>query len=98
MPRAKLTFEWIYKSAGEGKEVHVDYVSVPDEGMTPEALEARMEREKQSIQNLRASIQGASSLKEINQWLHKEHRCYSVTRQGEWETPTEASDLALKTY
>ena len=96
MPRTKVAFDWIY---GRGdSSICVDYVGVPDQGMSEEALKARMERERESAVALRKSASKLTSLVEINQWLHATHRCYAVSRQDEWSKPTEADDLALKTY
>jgi len=96
LPRAAACFDWVYGSCDSSPALR--YHSVPDEGMSPRALEARIGREKESAQALVRNAREILTLKEINLWLHQKHRCYAVARQEEWNEPTEADKLELETY
>lgn len=96
MPRARAAFDWIYKSVDSPPAL--EYHSVEDEGMSDEALAARVERELESARALEANARDLTSIGDINRWMHTTHRCYAVARQDEWNEPTEASVKELETY
>ena len=98
MPRSKAAFRWIYGAADPRGNIDLDFLSVPDQGIEGEALRARIERELESAAALEENAKTLTTLSQINQWLHETHRCYAVSRQEEWKSPTEADDLALKSY
>mmetsp|Transcript_2412 Transcript_2412/g.6532 ORF Transcript_2412/g.6532 Transcript_2412/m.6532 type:complete len:301 (+) Transcript_2412:245-1147(+) len=98
MPRARAAFEWIYGCGDAANAIALQFLSVPDVGMSAEALEARREREEASARALRRNAEEITTLSGVNTFLHQTHRCYAVARQDEWKQPTEADDLALKTY
>eukprot|EP00240_Pyramimonas_obovata_P006015 CAMPEP_0118945114 /NCGR_PEP_ID=MMETSP1169-20130426/41646_1 /TAXON_ID=36882 /ORGANISM="Pyramimonas obovata, Strain CCMP722" /LENGTH=325 /DNA_ID=CAMNT_0006890755 /DNA_START=95 /DNA_END=1072 /DNA_ORIENTATION=+ len=115
MPRSRAIFEWLFMlaQAAEGHEncvdararhsYHLTYISVADEGIDPEVIAARREREAQSLKNLQATAAEVTTLEAFHEWFHNEHRCYSVARQAEIMYPTEETayglnDKALRSY
>ena len=101
MPRSRRIFEWLCGLAGAsfGRRFALTFHAVPDEGaMPPEVLAARAAREAQSLRNLEETIEKVPDFAAACHWLHTEHKCYAVARQHEIGRPSDADDVALRSY
>lgn len=77
----------------------LEYKAVPDEGIFPEdVLQARRQREAASLATFVSNSRRWRSLADFHEWLHGEHLCYSVRRQGEFGLPTDVDDKAIASY
>lgn len=76
MPRTKAVFDWIYGLSGGAYDL--TYEPVEDVGLEPEVLTARRERERESLEALRAIIPSISILEALHDWLFLHHNAYST--------------------
>ncbi|KAK9805118.1 hypothetical protein WJX73_010900 [Symbiochloris irregularis] len=92
MPRTQSIFRHCFSVAGQslwGQPDHfqLDFWPVSDGDAFPEdVLEARLQREAQSLKDWEKNAEGLTTLAELHQWLHATHLCYSVTRQAQFGT------------
>jgi len=96
MPRTKAIFEWVFSlpltaagDAGHDKHqaiaglkrgYHLLFEEAPDEGMTPEVLAGRVEKEGQSLAKLPLTSSRVRSMRQLHSFLFKEHLAYSSNR------------------
>jgi len=81
MPRTEAAFRWIYGLDGQACEL--EFESTPNLGIEPDALRARVEKERAglaSLERLRASI---GSMGELHAWLFAEHGVYRAQRAAQ---------------
>ncbi|KAK3269565.1 hypothetical protein CYMTET_21997 [Cymbomonas tetramitiformis] len=90
------------QGAREDEQFHLAFDAVPDEGMEPEVVEARVQKEAASLKNWIALAERVKTFDEFHRWFHMEHRMYSVARQQENMGPLkeihEVDDVALRSY
>ncbi len=75
MPRTEAIFNWIY-SLGDWN-FNLTFVSVDSQDLDKSIIQARKEREKQSLNNLQDKIYKIKSLKEFHFWFYTEHKAYT---------------------
>ena len=79
--------------------IAMDFAVTPDDGLSPDVVAARAEREAKSEAALRANAERVTDLPAFAEWLYTTHLCYAVTRQHEiGEFAEMKSDPALKSY
>jgi hypothetical protein len=83
LPRTMAIFQWVYSLTPFKKEHELSFADVPDEGLGLEALQARREREKISLDKLLPKIKSIQSLEGFNRWLYSEHDAYSPSPDKE---------------
>ncbi|MEJ2448684.1 MAG: YdcF family protein [Anaerolineales bacterium] len=93
LPRTKAIFNWIYSLTPAEREYELSFAEVPNQGLGSEALQARREREKLSLNKLLPKIKSTRSLDGFNRWLYSEHAAYSPILNKEQLTENE-----LKSY
>ncbi len=93
VPRAKAIFEWVFHLPPSPLEYQIDFISTPDKGLTPQALAARVQREKSSLENLRNTIQKITNLDNFITWLYTEHAAYATNKPSK-----PVCDDELKSY
>mmetsp|Transcript_15490 Transcript_15490/g.21378 ORF Transcript_15490/g.21378 Transcript_15490/m.21378 type:complete len:127 (-) Transcript_15490:91-471(-) len=102
-----LTQDLFQQQRADGKteepgSYRLSYVSVDDEGIDKEAIEARYDREAQSLKNLQVTVSNVTTFPALHEWFYSEHRCYSVERQNEMMYPQEETygldAKALRSY
>jgi hypothetical protein len=80
LERTEAVFRWVYGL--DGGACSVDFDSVPDNGIEPAALQARIAKEQESLAafgNVRGRI---ASLAELHRWLFTEHGAYRAGRRS----------------
>jgi uncharacterized SAM-binding protein YcdF (DUF218 family) len=76
MPRTEAIFRWVFGAApDEGYDL--SFLSTADEGLSEAALRARAERERASLERVRALAVRIPSLSELHHWLFTEHGAYA---------------------
>jgi hypothetical protein len=79
MPRTRAAFEWIYGLTPLPVEYQLIFQTVPDRGLSPQVLKARTAREKKSLEKMRITQTGITTLNAFHSWLYSEHTAYSVS-------------------
>ncbi|MDR3698192.1 MAG: YdcF family protein [Candidatus Sulfopaludibacter sp.] len=91
MPRTEAIFRWVYGLESPGAPCAVDFDTVPDCGIDPTVLAARVEKERtalEAVATLRSEIRTQAQL---NAWLFTVHGAYSW--KGERAVPPENAPL-----
>ena len=83
MSRTEAIFHWVFSLMPLQHDYSLSFLSVSDLGLSPQALMARNEREKHSLENLRQQIQKINALSVFQDWLYTEHTAYSFNRGTE---------------
>jgi uncharacterized SAM-binding protein YcdF (DUF218 family) len=75
MPRAEAVFRWVYGL--DGSSYDLDFDMTPDAGIDPDALAARLHKERASLEALRPLVARIGSLAGLHAWLFSEHAVYA---------------------
>jgi uncharacterized SAM-binding protein YcdF (DUF218 family) len=77
MPRTEAIFRWVYGLAAPGVPCAVDFESVPDSGIDPAMLAARIEKEQTALQAVATLRSEIRTLAQMHAWLFTVHGAYS---------------------
>lgn len=77
--RTEIIFNWIFSLTPLKEPYELFFESVPDAGMSGNALELRREKEKTRIAQLRKLTKRIHTLKGFHEWLFTAHDAYSVS-------------------
>jgi hypothetical protein len=80
--RTEAVFRWVYSL--DGGCCAVEFESVPDIGIEPEALEARIAKERTSLESFERMTVGIGTLAELHGWLFTEHAVYRAGARSAW--------------
>jgi len=80
LARAEAVFGWVYSL--DGPCCAVEFESVPDIGVDAEALEARLSKERTSLELFQKMSAGIGTLPELHHWLFTEHAAYRAGRRA----------------
>ena len=83
MQRTKTIFEWIYGLTPQSVEFQLSFESVPNQGLSHQALEARCAREKKSLKNIQLLRKKLTTLSSFQTWFYTEHKAYAVQSRPE---------------
>ncbi len=78
MPRTEAVFRWVYALDGPGPRCSLDFESVADDGIEPDALAARLAKEAESLAAFQTLPSRIRSLAELHAWMFAEHRSYAA--------------------
>ncbi len=76
MPRTRRIFDWVYALDAEPGRFSISYETVSDEGIDAQILQARREKEQQSLAQLENVISSIASLRALQRWLFTQHQAY----------------------
>jgi uncharacterized SAM-binding protein YcdF (DUF218 family) len=93
MPRTKAIFEWVYHLPPSPIEYQLAFNNTPDVGLSSQFLTARVEREMNSLSNLKSTQKIITNLNEFQIWLYSEHSAYATDKSSQPLTEDE-----LKSY
>jgi len=93
LPRTQAVFEWIYCLTPLLVNYQLGFESVPDRGLSPKTLKARIAREKKSLEKMRETQLDITSLAAFQSWFYSQHTAYAVTSQ-----PDKAAGDVLESY
>lgn len=76
MPRTKAIFGWVY---GMGQiRYELSFEAASDTGLDASMIQARVERERQSLISFREKAgKKIASLEDLHRWIYTEHRAYT---------------------
>jgi len=93
LPRTQAAFEWIYGLTPLRSSYQLVFESVPNKGLSPEALKTRISREKKSLEKMRQTQLDITTLDAFHAWFYYQHTAYSVASQ-----PDKAAGDVLESY
>ena len=93
LPRTQAAFEWIYGLTPLRSSYQLVFESVPNKGLSPEALKTRISREKKSLEKMRQTQLDITTLDSFHAWFYYQHTAYSVASQ-----PDKAAGDVLESY
>ncbi len=93
LPRTQAAFEWIYGLTPLRSSYQLVFESVPNKGLSPEALKTRISREKKSLEKMRQTQLDITTLDAFHAWFYYHHTAYSVASQ-----PDKAAGDVLESY
>src|SRR4051794_29651315 len=79
LARTEAVFRWVYGL--DGPCCGVEFESVPDVGIEPEALDARLAKERTSLESFLRMSGEIGTLAELHRWLFTEHGVYRAARR-----------------
>jgi len=74
LPRTQAVFEWIYGLTPLIVNCQLVFESVPDRGLHPKTLKARIAREKKSLEKMRETQLDITSLDAFQSWFYSHSR------------------------
>ena len=83
LPRTEAAFDWIYNLDPRTQDYQLTYESTPNDGLSDQALSARIAREKKSLESLSSLAKEIKTLPAFQTWLYTEHGAYVVHTQAE---------------
>jgi hypothetical protein len=93
MPRTKSIFNWIYQLSCPNYPFSLSFLCTPNTGLSPKALKARINREKNSLKNLEKIQSKINSLQDLHVWIYEEHQAYAAGL-----SPETAAGSELESY
>ena len=76
--RTNTIFEWIYGLTPRSVEFQLSFESVPNQGLSPQALEARCAREMKSLKNIQLLQTEITTLLSFQTWFYNKHKAYAI--------------------
>jgi hypothetical protein len=93
MPRTKAIFEWLYGLDGQGGKYQLTFDPTPDTGIAAADLQARVDKEAESLSQFLKNTATIHTLQDCHRWLFTEHAAYAASA-----TKRQAIGKALNTY
>lgn len=93
LPRTQAAFEWIYGLTPLTTDHQLIFESVPNRGLSPKTLKARISREQNNLEKLRETQLDITTLDAFQTWFYSQHAAYAVTSQ-----PDKVSGDVLESY
>jgi uncharacterized SAM-binding protein YcdF (DUF218 family) len=93
MPRTKAIFEWLYGLDNQGGNYQLTFDPVPDIGIATDDLQARVDKEAESLRQFLKNTATIHTLQACHQWLFTEHAAYAFSA-----TKKQAIGKSLNTY
>ena len=107
MDRTMAIFDWIFlqvKDPPKTARYHLYYLASPNVGLSPEAIQARQEKETASMNTVRTILAPRyKTMAEVYQFLTQEHSMYTASKlveraRGQDEAGGVASEMIKKSY
>lgn len=98
MPRTKAIFDWIFNLNPAGYQLF--YLESPDVGLSEDALHARYEKEKKSLESIKIFSATFRNLKHVWEFLNVQHDLYTSSKlvQRGKQTAATVEELVKKSY
>ncbi len=100
MPRTEAIFRWVFALAPD-RGYELTFESTENAGVPREAIERRVERERASLETVRALALRIASWGELHRWMYAEHAAYAwFLRDSAYRPlpPAEGSEALAETY
>ena len=83
MLRTQVIFEWIYNLVPVHGQYELSFECVPDQGLSPSALKARLKRERKSLDQALITRDRITTLVDCFHWIYTEHGAYAPGQSAE---------------
>lgn len=93
MPRTKAIFEWLYSLDCQGSNYQLTFDPTPDIGIADADLQARVNKEAESLSQFQKNTATIHTLQACHRWLFTEHAAYATSA-----TKKQVIGNALNTY
>lgn len=93
LPRTKSIFQWVYGLEIDSTHYQLNFESVTDESIDRQMLQARKEKERESLEQLSPIKRQVKTLQDFHKWLFSEHGAYAASLQ-----PKRVKDRQLEMY
>jgi hypothetical protein len=80
LPRTELAFRWIYGLTPGDLSRQLDFTGVSDPEMDPAVFAERQEKERKSLEGLKALSRKITTMQEFHHWLFTAHDAYNADR------------------
>lgn len=78
MPRTRRAFQWVFSLPPLDSAFQLTFFETANDGMEPEALEARLAKERESLQALCQLAESVRDLRSLHRWLFLNHAAYTA--------------------
>jgi hypothetical protein len=75
--RTMVIFNWINNLKGIQSPIQMEFISVDSNTLYQAIINARIEREKQSLKNLLEVVNKITSIEEFHEWFYTQHNAYN---------------------
>lgn len=75
-PRTEEIFRWVYGLDAPAGGFMLDFIAVPDEGMSSEIVAERTARETSSLEKVKMLEKEITTLQQLHEWIFSEHEAY----------------------
>jgi hypothetical protein len=99
MARTRAIFDWIFGVDGNSYQLY--YLSSPNVGLGDDAIQARNEKEQNSLKAVDGYTQTYRSMRAIGDFLNKKHDLYAaaaLVKRGKTQRAPETTELVKKSY
>jgi hypothetical protein len=104
MARSKAIFDWIFNVDSKGYRLH--YLVSPNVGLSPDALQARLDREAISLESFKTKSNEHRSMASVWKFLNTQHYLYTAaklvqraaTSANSKQSNESVGDLVRKSY
>ena len=77
MPRTESIFRHIFGALSPEKNYRLTFISAKDEGLAPEILKLRQEKERRGLEQWQATMARCNTCKKLTEFLFLEHGAYN---------------------
>jgi hypothetical protein len=77
-PRTAAIFDWVFGATPGGENYELNMLATPDVGLSEEALQARVAKERSGLESVRALAGRITTRAQVTEWLMTEHAAYST--------------------
>lgn len=93
MARTRAIFQWMYSLDDQNRKYHLTFNAVEDVGIPADDLQARLDKEANSLKQFLKNTSTIHSLRNCHQWLFTKHAAYSLS-----VTSSQIASKAINTY
>lgn len=77
LPRTRAIFDWVYSLVPRPVDYQLRFQGAPDQGLAPDILRVRREKERKSLLKVKQHRRSLTSLDNFHRWLFTEHDAYN---------------------
>ena len=98
LARTRAVFEWVFNVRDAGGPYTFEFIGASDAGLESTAADARAERERASLEDLREKTERITTLADMHEFINQEHSAYSAADQDDFGKPGELNDDVRRSY
>ncbi|MFO8035107.1 MAG: YdcF family protein [Anaerolineales bacterium] len=91
--RVQTAFQWVYNLTPVPFKFHLSFKASPDQGLSKELLQARIAKERRSLEALQKTTEKIHTLHAFHNWFFTQHEAYAVGK-----TPNRLGGHIVESY